>query len=110
MCSSDLSDKERAEIYRLLTDADAVNIDRQVLDPEEVALHRFKGMGYDAGNAFAIDLKEREESLEMRRELREKGFELGMEGGEDEQPGDEGSAEDEAEGGGGEAGGETGDE
>ena len=105
-----MSDKERAEIYKLLTDADAVNIDRQVLDPEEVALHRFKGMGYDAGNAFAIDLKEREESLEMRRELREKGFELGMEGGEDEQPGDEGSAEDEAEGGGGEAGGETGDE
>lgn len=79
-----MSDKERSEIYERNARADAIYIDRQVLDPEEVALHRYKTMGYDAGGAFAIDTAEREESLTMRRELRETGFENAEEGQEDE--------------------------
>lgn len=82
-----MSDKDRAEIYEKNANADAIYLTNQVLAPEEVALHRFKRMGYDDSSAFDIDREEREKALEIGKEIAEAALERQLEGGEEDERG-----------------------
>jgi phage-related protein (TIGR01555 family) len=52
------TDKEEAELYKTTAEADAVYIDRGVLDPEEVAVARFGGTVFNTG-VVDLDVKAR---------------------------------------------------
>jgi phage-related protein (TIGR01555 family) len=62
-----LSDKEQAELEKLVAERDKVYIDAQVLLPEEVALNRFKAGGFSSETQ--IDIDARKEMLAAELEL-----------------------------------------
>lgn len=57
------SEKERAEVRKLIADADAIWIDRGVLLPQEVALSRFGGDAFS--DTTTIDTATRKKMLEL---------------------------------------------
>jgi uncharacterized protein len=62
-----MTDKEQAELEKLVADKDAVYIDKQVLLPEEVALSRHTATGFSMHTQ--IDLDTRREMLDAELEL-----------------------------------------
>lgn len=80
-----MTDKEKAELRKLTSEADAIDITNQVLTPEEVAISRYGGEKYSTTTQIDLDLRKA-----MEAEQDQESDETRVEPNDDENaPGDD---------------------